>query len=121
MIVRGARNSDIKLIAELFKKMNFNLDAKHVETMLIAEEAFEPVAVMTINTLLECNFLTLEDTRQREKIEALKKLVHCGIIEVKNLGYSQIHAFANQQISGILKKHFEFKPGVGENLILFVE
>ena len=121
MRVRKAIAEDIPLIKALFEQAEFTLDVKHLESVLVADDEFGPIAVMSLSSLLECTFLTMEVARQRDKIEALKHLVTCGSCEVRNLGYTHVHAFANQAIAGILRKHFKFQPGIGENLVLFVE
>ena len=121
MIIRGARKSDLKFIEDIYREYDFKLEPKHIEMMVIAEdEDSTPIAVMSLNTVLECSFLTSKTSLKKQKVEALKQLVEIGIREVKQLGYDNTHAFSNELIAPILKKHFGFKPANGENLILFV-
>jgi len=121
MIIRNARREDAKVIEELYNKYDFKLDLDHTERLLVAQEKQSIVAVMGINTVLECCFLTSDGVSRKNKINSLKRLVTCGILEIKELNYDGIHAFANESIAPILKKHFGFVPGIGENLFLFVE
>jgi hypothetical protein len=76
---------------------------------------------MSLNTVLECSFLTLPDASRKDRIEALRLMVECGKVSVKNLGYDLVHAFANDKIKNILTKHFGFQNARGTNLVLFVE
>jgi hypothetical protein len=88
--------------------------------LVVEDENEVPVAIMSLNTVLECCFLTAKGATKRNRIEALKLLVENGKREVKTLGYDGTHAFANDKIANILKKHFQFVPAKGENLFLFV-
>lgn len=121
MIIRPAKRSDSKFIQEIFTKYDFKLDSIHLKSIWIAEDSKGPIAVMSINTVLECSFLTADDRSRKDKISSLVQLVEVGKEEIKNLKYDGIHAFANAKIAEILKKHFSFVPGKGENLYLFVD
>lgn len=122
MKIRGARKSDSKFIDEIYKEYDFTLDPKHLEMIMIAEDDNgNPIAIMSLNTLLECCFLTVKSSNRKDKIESLKELVKCGKIAVKNLGYDLVHAFSNDTIAPILAKHFKFVDGKGKNQVLFVD
>lgn len=122
MILRGARKSDSDFIRSIYSEYNFKLDPSHLEMIIIAEDdENKPIAIMSLNTVLECCFLTVKNSKRRDKIEALKRLVRQGMLEVRNLGYDGTHAFANDTIAPVLKKHFNFVPAKGENLFLFVD
>ena len=122
MKLRGARKTDLKFIEDLYNQYDFKLDPKHLEMIVVAEDDDGiPVAIMSLNTVLECSFLTIKDSKKRNKVNALKMLVEQGKREVKTLGYDGAHAFANDLIAPVLKKHFNFVPAKGENLFLFVE
>lgn len=122
MRIRGAGVRDTAIIKKLFDEYEFKLDTPHLERIIIAEDDNgKPIAVMSLNTVLECCFLTVNGSHRRDKIEALKLLVETGKTEVKNIGYDLVHAFANDKIEGILKKHFCFEDAKGKNLVLFVE
>lgn len=121
MIIRRAVKRDLEFISNLYDFYDFKLEPKHLQSLAVSEVDNEIVAVMSLNTVLECCFLTGENASRKSKIQALKRLVEVGISETQRLGYDGVHAFANDKIASILKKHFEFKPGKGENLFLFVE
>lgn len=122
MRLRGARKADTEFIAKLYDEYDFKLDPSHLQIMIVAEDDNgSPIAVMSLNTVIECSFLTIKESRKRDKIEALKRLVEQGMSEVKTLGYDGTHAFANEKIAPTLKKHFGFVTAKGENLFLFVE
>jgi hypothetical protein len=121
MIIRSAKSTDIPFIQELYNSYEFKLDTRHIESLVIAEDTTGIIAVMSINTILECCFLTTRESSRKDRIAALIRLVEEGREEVKNLKYDGIHAFANKEIGPILKKHFGFVPGKDENLFLFVE
>lgn len=121
MTIRPAQKSDRALIEKLYAEHEFKLDPAHLRMMLIAEDDLGSIAIMSLNTVLECSFLTMKGASKRGKIEALKRLVLVGKEHVKNFGYDGVHAFSNESIAPILKRHFEFVPAKGENLFLFVE
>lgn len=120
MIIRPAKKSDLRYVDMLYSLYDFKLDPQHIQSLAVAEEDDKIIAVMSINTVLECCFLTNQTASRRDKIVALKRLVEVGKQEVSDLKYDGVHAFANEAISGILKKHFDFVPAKGENLFLFV-
>lgn len=117
-----AKKSDSKFIEELYKEYDFKLQPSWIKYMAIAEdENSNPIAVMSLNTILECCFLTVKNSTRKNRIKALKRLVELGVLETKLLGYDGAHGFSNKEIAPILKKHFGFVPGKGENLFLSVE
>lgn len=122
MRIRGARKADLREIEGFYKESNCHLDVDHLERLIVAEgDDSKLIAVLTLNTVLECTFLTAPDATKRDRIESLKHLVEHGKREVKELKYELVHAFANDLIKDILKKHFEFQDAKGTNLVLFVE
>jgi len=122
MNIRGANKGDSKFIQEIFKEHEFKLDPDHLEWIMIAEDdEGKPIALMSLNTVLECSFLTVGGAKRRDKIEALRQMVKVGTASVKDLKYDLVHAFANDKIRDILVKHFGFQKAQGTNLVLFVE
>jgi len=122
MKIRGANNRDVVTISKLYDEYGFKLEPNHLEMILIAEDDNNKIiAIASLNTVLECAFLTVKDAGRKNKIEALKKLIQISKQSVRDLKYDLVHAFANELIAPILKKHFEFQPAKGENLVLFVE
>lgn len=122
MKIRNACKRDMKYIISLFDKYEFNLDVKHLKRLIVSvDEEDKIIGVLYLNTVLECSFLANENLSKRSRIVALKLLVSQGIKEVKRLDFDGTHAFANEKIAKILKKHFNFQTGKGENLFLFVE
>lgn len=122
MIIRRAEKKDLKFISDLYDSYDFKLEPKHLQSLAVAEEVGnEIVGVMSLNTVLECCFLTNRNSSRKNKIQALKRLVEVGISETRRLKYDGVHAFANEAIAGILSKHFDFVSGKGTNLWLNVE
>lgn len=122
MRIRGSSVRDIAQIHAIYDHYQYKLDIPHLEQIAVAvDEDDQVIAVMVLNTVLECTFLTKPTAAKRDKLEALKQLVESGRRSVKELGYDLVHAFANEKIKGILKKHFGFQNAEGTNLVLFME
>lgn len=120
--LRNACQRDLKYVQELFDKYNYKIDPEHMERLILTEaEDGQITGILYLNTVLECSFLTDEGLSQRSRAESLILLVEQGKKEVKSIGYDLVHAFSNERLEGILKKHFGFTTGKGTNLVLFVE
>ena len=121
MIIRRAKREDLKFISNLYDFYDFKMEPRHLQSLAVAEEDDYIIGIMSLNTVLECCFLTAENASRKSKIQALKELVLVGIGEIRRLKYDGTHAFANDKIAGILEKHFDFVPGKGTNLFLHVD
>jgi len=119
--LRNACQRDIQYIQRLFEAYDFKLDPKHLERLMVTEENERITGVLYLNTVLECSFLTDDSLPRTVRGRSLNLLVDQGKKEVKAIGYDLVHAFSNERLEGILKKHFGFQPGKGTNLVLFVE
>lgn len=120
--LRNACQRDVQYIHELFDKYDFKIDPKHLERLIVTEEGNGNITgVLYLNSVLECSFITDERLSRRSRCNSLNLLVAQGKREVKAIGYDLVHAFSNEKLESILKKHFGFTTGKGTNLILFVE
>jgi len=123
MDIRPANKADFRFVDSLYQANNFNFDAKQLEQIIIAEDAYGIVAVGTLVKHLEVGFVTVPTRSRKARVLALTALMNQVDIEAKILGYDHIHAFAtNESILHILKDKFEFiKTKAIQVLIRFIK
>jgi hypothetical protein len=121
LILRGARHSDFKAIELLLKEYDFELDFKHLECLVVIEDAGVVTAVGSLQTILEAAFVVDKSLDKYPRAKALQMLMTQANIETKNLQYPAYHCFAtNNSIEKILLNR-EAKPVNGKALIKWVK
>lgn len=121
MRIRGATKADFCIIEKLLKDYDFELEFKHLESLVVVEDSLGVIAVGSLQTILEAMFIVDRSIRKRAKAKALKLLLKQAEVEVQNLGFDNYHSFAtNDGIKKILIKR-DAKPVKGEVLITWVK
>lgn len=117
--VRGACRTDYKEIERLYKKDNFNIDFRHLERLMVVEDANGIIAVGCLATLLEASFVTDETRSQRQRVLALTALLQQVDKEVKTLAYDNFHVYiTNESMMTILKGKFNFVKTAAKQVLL---
>lgn len=123
MRIRGAGSRDSKTIDAFYTKYNFNIEPKHIESIVVVEDDNGTIiGIGSLVKILEGAFLLDESRSKKDRIQAMKLLLQQADIETNSLGYNSFHSFATRlNVLELLRRKFHFKSCIGSPLIKWVK
>lgn len=119
MRYRPATNKDIPEIERVYKHHDFALPISASEVAGVAlDDNDKVVGFIMVRRIAETILILDLERSQRDRIQALKACFEGALFESRLAGFDQIHAFVQDVgFSELLKKHFGFRPCVGEAIV----
>lgn len=118
---RPATTSDIPEIERIYKQQedSFDLPLSAAEVAGVAlDHNNKMVGFIMVRRIAETILILDLERSKRDRILALQECFAGALFESRLAGFEQIHAFVQDVgFSELLKKHFGFKPCVGEAVV----
>lgn len=120
MELRPTNKNDEKKLVEIYENFyahEFPLNFSNTFAHVLAEDD-EILGFGWLDLMVESNVILNLNAKQRNKFEALRKIIEYGTQVANKAGFNQIHAFPKDvRFSNILEKHLKFKRITSECLV----
>lgn len=117
MKIRLILPSDLEQIRN-FHNLDFPLpDFEKSVVSAVVEDEGRIVAAGAVEALAEANFVSDLSTTVKTRLLSMDRLMSFAVHGSRQVGYTQLHVFTNEDMARILMKHFGFEPCRGIALV----
>jgi hypothetical protein len=122
--IRNLSSDDLVLLRKIYERYfqgQFKFpDFLHgfVNNFVVLDDSNRIVVAGGVKPILECVLITDMNRTPRERHEALLMALEASIVSAHSIGHNQLHCFIQDDYWSKLLKKRQFKPIVGEGLVL---